>query len=355
MIALLPIGESSEVELASTRDWRAADGFVREVSMAASKHARDILFFDVIVDRRTSQAPWPPLSALVALWTTAHANPKFPAKEFEKGSITSIIKDVSIVPDDVATLLIEVSDKNAPNQTYLDHQAKTARHLPKTRPEGNGHSAHIVLSLKQQKGQPNTYLALIEAIPGVSIAKIQSTLNTAIRLLCKADDSLFTFVKAGGIKQKPKSYVPHITLGGHPSKQFLSDLETGKVSGLKLIAPQGKQVLGQSPFLHVNNYSLDVSVSKDIPKGQRWKTLFTDITSKNADFPMARIYVQPEEGGKSFHVDVDTATGKVIGEAYIRSRRIAGITPMLENSSADAIVTHFADLMSTILLKERTV
>lgn len=322
--------------------------------MAVQKHARDILFFDLSVSRRATQAPFPKLRELLPLWKRAKEEDGFPCKEWEKGMVTALIKDIDIDDEqDIATLLIEVSDKNAPNSTYLNHDKRTSRHIKKEKPEGNGFSAHVFMSLKEQEGQANTYLTLIEAIPAVSVGRIQSVLNTALRHICShVDGSPFTYVKPGGGK-KEEDYVPHILLAGCPSEQFLQDIEEGRINGLRLVAPTTHESLGQGKYLQMDELSVSVKVSRDIPKGERFETILTGAKAKKAQFPTARIYIQPEEGGKSFHVDVDVETGNIIGEAYVKARRLGGFDPLLETSAAEEIVPHFAAKVKALLVKER--
>jgi hypothetical protein len=231
----------------------------------------------------------------------------------------------------------------------------SGRHIAKEEPEGNGHAAHVVVSLKEEAGQPNSYLTIIEQMPTVSVARIQSTLNSAIRDLCKeaGKDGRFRYTKPGGGK-KEAPYVPHIILGGHPSEQFQADVEEGRINGLQLMKPVEKTPLGQSNYLHIEQYSARISVSKDIPKGARWKTLLGGAQMKKDEFPQARLYIQPERDGPSFHVDFETDTGTVISEAYVKSRRVGGFEQLLENSSPDGIVIHFEKRLKDIVVKERS-
>jgi len=321
--------------------------------LAVQKHSRNVMFYDIFVARRAQQAPYPSLADLAALWQQAQQDSTFPAKEFEKGAVTVIIKDADHdAANETLTLLIEVSDKNAPNATYLDHGQRTGRHIPKTAPEGNGFAAHVVMSLKAETGKANTYLALIEVIPTVNARRIASVLNYVVNKMCKDTATLFTYVKGGG--KKPIAYIPHINLGGHPSDSFYTDVEEGKIHGLQLITSQSNAPLGQSPYLTIKDYSMRVNVSKDIPQGQRWSTVFSGLQLKQADFPSARIYMQPEENGPSVSVDIDSSTGTIIGDAYIKVRRIGSINPVLETGSPDTIVPHFEQHIKDILLKERT-
>lgn len=321
--------------------------------MAYSKTARDVLFFDLTVQRRATQAPFPPLSEIFPLWEKASLDIKFPVKKFLDGSVTAIIKDYANDPvAKTITMLVEVSDRNAPDSTYLDHDTRGSRHNQKKKSEGNGFSAHIFISTEHNKGVPNTYLTFVEAIPNVSIQRIQSTLNSVIRHFCEKDGKTFTYQRPGG-SQKLLPFVPHIALAGVPSDQFIADIERGKIHGMTLVNTVVKQPAAASAFVKFEEASLKVRVSKNIPKGQRWKTLLDTAKSKKVDFPTARIWLQPEEGGKSGHVDVDADTGKIIGEAYVKTKRISAIDPPIENTSPDKIVAQFAAKAAAIMKQER--
>lgn|GEM_PF-4047904 len=318
--------------------------------MAITKHARDLLFFDMIVSRRTHHAPFPKLPDLAALWIETASDKSAPVKTFEKGMVTCIIKDSHLDDhDNVLTLLIEVSDKNTPDTTYLDHQNRTGRTFKKEEPEGTGFAAHVLISLDEQK--ENTYTAAIEVMPTVSAARVQSVLNWTIRRLCAIDSELFTFVRPGGSK-KAVSYVPHILLAGHPSDAFIKDIENGRINGMRLIKTEEKKSLGQKGYLKIKKYIAEVSVSKDIPQGERWSLLKKGAKMEKDKFPMARILVQPESGGKSFHVDIDSDTGALIGQAYTKSKRLTGFESMLHSSSPDVVVQEFRIKATSALKKE---
>lgn len=331
-------------------------GIIRglEGDVAVQKHARDILFFELSVSRRATQAPYPKLRELLPLWQQAKDEEDFPCKEWEKGAVTALIKDIETDDaQEIVTLLIEVSDKNAPNSTYLNHDNRTSRHIKKEEPEGNGFSAHVFISLREEDSNANTYLTLVEAIPAVSIGRIQSVLNTALRHVCRdIDGSPFTYVRPGGGK-KIEGYVPHILLAGCPSEQFYKDIEEGRINGLRLVAPTTHESLGQGKYLHMDELSVSVKVSRAIPKGERFDTILTGAKAKVKQYPTARIYIQPEEGGKSFSVDVDVETGAIIGEAYVKSRHLGGFDPLLETSAAEEIVPHFAAKVKALLARER--
>ena len=322
--------------------------------MVVQKDARNIQFFDLVVSRRAVHAPYPALEKLVELWQEAANDTNYKPKTFNGDQVTSLITDMKIdTLSKTVTILIDVADQAAPDHSYGNHVARKARHLKKENGEGNGHAAHMVISLVSETGKPNSYLAVLEAMPTISPYRVRSTLNDILRTLCSVSVSgRFTYEKPGGVK-KPVSFVPHIDLAGHPSDQFKRDIENGNINGLQLIAPATQRTLGQDQFLKVDESLLRVKVSRDIPVGQRLATILRDIKGESDNFPKTRIHIQPERDGKSFHIDLDTETGNVISQAYVKSSRISAIDPLLEKAAPEAIVPHFEKLMKAKLIGAR--
>ncbi|MXO46852.1 hypothetical protein GRI69_01070 [Erythrobacter vulgaris] len=321
--------------------------------MAISRHQRNVLFFDLMVTRRAKHAPYPDIKRLADLWIDAAQNPSFPVKAFEKGTVTYLVKDAEIdVAKETVTLLIEASNKNAPNASYLDHDKRSKRDFLKRDPEGSGHSAHLVVSLKQQGGQPHTYLALLEDVPMMPIHRVKSVLNFIISQLCKADPSKFEFTPPGGSKVA-KPYIPRIEFGGHVSDRFQTDIETAKIHAIRLLAPASNQTLGQGGHLAYGEHELEIKVKNRPVKGQTWTTLRGAFTANKSKFPEARISFQPEDGGKSTSVRVDTATGQIIGKDYVRFLKFGSITPPLDSTALDKIAQGFANRVKTVVEKER--
>lgn len=321
--------------------------------MAVTKSARNILYYDLVVTRRAQHAPFPALKTLANLWVKAHSAGDVPAKKFQNGEITAILKDVySDRASDILTLLIELSDREAPDATYVNHSSRTSTHHPKATDEGSGNSAHVFISMKPNAVKPDTYMTLIEAIPAVSAQRIQAILNGIVKHYCEADPTLFTYQRPGGSK-KEIPYQPHIALGGYPSDQFLKDIESGKIHGMTLVSPKVKAPLGQSPYLKLEQLTMKVKVSKDLPKGQRWQTLIGEAKLNKSDFPQVRISLQPEKNGKSVSVDVDADTGKIMGDGYIKVIRIDNINPPMSRSSPDKVASQLHDRVAAIIIKER--
>lgn len=321
--------------------------------MAVSRHLRNILFFDLMVSRKAKHAPYPDLRRLAETWIAATKDASFPVKSFEKGTVTYLIKDADLdSANDTVTLLIEASNRNAPNASYLDHGKRTKRDFLKDDPEGSGHSAHLVISLKAQGGQPHTYLALLEDVPMMPIHRVKSVLNFVVSQACKTDPSKFEYTPPGGTKVA-KPYVPRVDFGGHVSDRFQHDIEAAKIHGIRLLAPASGKALGQGGYLAYGEHELEIKIKNRPVKGQTWTTLRGAFTANKSKFPEARISFQPEDGGKSTSVRVDTATGQIIGKDYVRFQKIGSIVPPLDSTALEEIAKVFAGRVAAILVKER--
>lgn len=319
--------------------------------MALKAHEREVLYTDIIVRRRADQAPFPPLTALADIWVRAQVE-KLPPKKFEKGTVTVIIADSHLdLLDDTVTLLISVADSNASDATYADHVSRVSRDIAKNPTEGNEYSAHVVFSLKERAGYPQTYACLIERVPTLSVARLQSVLNDLISRQCKEDETTFTYKGVGGQK-KAKPFIPNVLIETQASEQFEKDIEAGKLSGLRLSKPAVTTAsTSMGPFLKLQDYSLNVKISPDLPKGQRWQTIKKAIIAKSAEFQKARLYLQPVDAASSTSVDFDANTGNLLGEAYARKRRIGPLNPLLRNGS-QKIATHLEGEMLKLLKAE---
>lgn len=189
-------------------------------------------------------------------------------------------------------------------------------------------------------------------MPSVSAYRIRSVLNGAIKSACETNPGLFEFTKPGGTKKKTP-FVPHIMLDGHPSEQFLHDIEHGRINGVQLVERSAAGLLGQNPYLESQESILKIKLSQSIPVGQRLVTLISNLGSKSHQYPTTRISLQPESGGNSFQVEIETSTGNLISEAYVKSKKLNFPTQPLLVTSPDTIVTHLAEAMKDVIGKAR--
>ena len=316
---------------------------------------RYIYFYDLHVKKAAKHAHFPALSDVFAVWNDAFQAEK--AKHIrEKGSVVYRIGDLNYDSgENTLELLIRRSDVSAAEAAYGNIHSGKLRIATKAQDEGGDVAAHVVMSLKQERSKPNTYLVLIEGVPRVGHLAIQSLLNKLISERYSNDKSVFEYADPGGARKdglpRMRPFTPTIELQGHLSDSFISDLENGSVYGIELMKHKKKTPLGGSAYLHEDTQILKLSVDKNLPSSERWSQILLPIQQKKTDYPQARIrFVDPDK--KIRTVKVDLNTGTLSQQLYVKCYRQSGINPPLAQSSS-SLVRHLSDPMLARLKSNR--
>lgn len=139
---------------------------------------------------------------------------------------------------DRCEMLIGFADPNAADPTFNDRQAKKRRVVPKVGDEGLEHSAHIVWHYQHQANN-KACAFFLEGATGLSSTAIVRFVNKLIREFCKLYPNHFTTLDPTGAQVQgiPKRIAlrPRLELRGHPSAEFIRDLQNGEISELELI------------------------------------------------------------------------------------------------------------------------
>lgn len=139
---------------------------------------------------------------------------------------------------DRCEMLIGFADPNAADPTFNDRPAKKRRVVPKIGDEGLEHSAHIVWYYEDRaNNKPCAFY--MEGATGLSSTAIVRFVNRLLREFCKLFPGHFTALDPTGelVKGVPKRIAlrPRLELRGHPSAEFIRDLQKGEISELELI------------------------------------------------------------------------------------------------------------------------
>lgn len=140
---------------------------------------------------------------------------------------------------DRCEMLIGFADPNAADPTFNDRPAKKRRVVPKIGNEGLEHSAHIVWYYEDKtKNKPCAFY--LEGAVGLSSTAIVRFVNKLIREFCKLHPAHFTVIDPTGAVAAdgtPKRIAlrPRLELRGHPSAEFIRDLQKGQIAELELI------------------------------------------------------------------------------------------------------------------------
>jgi len=139
---------------------------------------------------------------------------------------------------DRCEMLIGYADPNAADPTFNDRPAKKRRVVPKIGDEGLEHSAHIIWYYEDQtRNKPCAFY--LEGATGLSSTAIVRFVNKLLREFCRLYPAHFTVVDPTGAHANgaPKriGLRPRLELRGHPSAEFIRDLQKGEIAELELI------------------------------------------------------------------------------------------------------------------------
>ena len=222
--------------------------------------------------------------------------------------------------------------------------------------EEGEYGCHVILSLQEQADRPNHYLALVERVTSISTSFIDRLLNGIIRNEYHENKEAFTCEDQSGVRDKhgnPKiiGFRPKLEFVGHPSDYFIQEIEQGELTGITLVESLKQTQIGGRPYLKQKEKQLVISIDKNNLVKNLWNDLVGAMKSQSKDWKTARIrYKKPS--GNITNITMETTTGNVLEDKFVRSIRITDIDPVLDNS-AQNIVRHLADSILEQLLNYR--
>jgi hypothetical protein len=146
-----------------------------------------------------------------------------------------------------------------------------------------------------------------------------------------------------------------LEMTGHPSENFVSELEAGTLKDIVLVHNEQEGQLGSRSWLRKQERTLKVKPqsTENVPS-KVWQYLKGTLSGEAEHFEKARIKFKTADGA-IVTVEVDTGSGNVVhDDRYVKSRRITEIDPPLEESS-ETLVSHFVEQMEQHLDAHRVV
>lgn len=319
---------------------------------------RQIFSYDLVVNARARHAKPPPLAEIAHVWKLMY-DKGICSHEREKGEVVYRIGDMSLEDDEdgVLRLLLRRCDTNAANAVYSHRHTGEPRVAERTDDEGGDRAAHLVISLQHETNKPASYLCHLEGVPGLSHRLVQATLNAVLKQAIRSESVTFSYPDPSGARLRdgsPKvtAFTPTVELIGHPSDALIQDIENGKLQNITLIDQRPKRQLGGNQYLIENEQRIGVKVAPNIPSTNRVTSIIAAIKSRKQDYQKAKIrFVDP--GGVQRSIDYDIATGSPEQQNYVRSYKIMGINPPLDESSV-ALVPFLVERMRARVIAERT-
>lgn len=298
---------------------------------------RQIFSYDLMILARARHAMPPPLSDIVAAWQTMF-NLGECSHVREKGSVIYRIGDLSVDnAAQVASILLRRCDTNAANAVYSHKVTGVPRIVEQEDDEGGDRAAHLVVSLRNERGKPASYLCHLEGVPGLSHRLVQATLNAVLKQSISNARAVFSYPDPGGARDRdgnPKTtnFIPSIEMVGHPSPALVNDIELGQLHDITLVDQRPQNQLGGNQYLVENERRLKVKAAPNMPSHGRVQSLIAAFQTRRADFQRAKVrFTDPD--GINRTIDYDIATGTPEQQNYVRSYKVTGINPPMDESS----------------------
>lgn len=317
---------------------------------------RDFYIFDLEIAARKVGASIPTMSDILpVLDRMKKAGRIYPVYA---NSASMIIGDIAV--DNVhhyVTLLVRLSDKAAPNSVYSDLKTGHFNEHIKSGNVGADFGCHVLISTVPEKGLPNIYTCAIERIPGLPFDLVRRFLSKLLSYEYKQNTSFFSYPHpAGGLDAKKQPRLerccPHIDLRGRPSDALVSDINSGRITGVSLIKSEPVTPISGAAYLTKHTSELKLGIDHNNMPANVWASLTQAFKQNAQTYNTAQVKYRVPNSTRTVTVEIDAATCAPLTEMYICSFEINNIFPHLA-SSAQSIVKHLHDLVQPLFLSHR--
>lgn len=294
----------------------------------SDRHVRDIIFIDLVL----SFDP-PDLGQVQSLgWFAKRILKLYEEKKTSRWGREKRRKvricDMSEINDesDAVTILLHFNDREGPDAAFCDMETDSQREEAKRTSEGRPETAHVMFKLSPVTEGGNRYNGLLEVKGKLNRSAVERYINWILKEIKKAYPENFEFPHPDGAVIRGKPHMskvnPYAEIQGHLSEEFRSEIEAGKLSGIRLISKERKHLnTGETALVKptVNEIKLEPTTSwREI--GLRG-VLDAMTIGKKADYSSAKISFSSGDG-VSHSCEIDTDTGNVRGEGFVKKKRI---------------------------------
>ncbi|HGM5295040.1 TPA: hypothetical protein ACKP0P_001608 [Serratia marcescens] len=155
-----------------------------------------------------------------------------------------------------ATLLIQMCDKNVSDPVFSELKSGSLRVEPKLAGEGIAVSAHVVLSLQPNTNSTNSYLTLVEDVPGIGRTILKSFLQ-----------ALFKEAFDGDEFKNPNTnrfceHRPMLEITSHQSRSLADSLKGGRLLTVTLTSSKKISEFDKTPYTQQVDHVVKLKVVK---------------------------------------------------------------------------------------------
>lgn len=300
------------------------------------KNERTVYFYDlsIIARSRSFEAP-KPISVRKAFDLIKLIPEESRVRNFSNGQEEFYISDWRWdEKEEIACILINKSDKDLSDPIFTDPTNRKRRVVEKMNGEGQDFSIHAVIKFPKDTSEPA--VLLLEHCNGLGVSVLKRLLNGLLKDAKSLEPASYEQNHPDGSRDengKSRKYKVNFTFGvaGHPSSDFINDLNRGKVDSIELITETKRyNQIDQEGYIKEKCQILSVTLSdsEGLLKDKATKVV-NFIKNKKADFGKARIKFKTESG-LSRTVEMSTEDG--LASQYVKKEKIEGFVKTLDSS-----------------------
>lgn len=239
-----------------------------------------------------------------------------------------------------AIFLINRCDPSSPDAVSANPIEKSRVVHVKPANHGGEYSAHVILKLDPERGN-NHYLCIFESAhgSGLSATAIRSYLAHIIRHCKKQKQSDYKIPNINGATNKRGerllvNHVHEVSFRGHPSDQFISDLQTGTLSSVELVSYSAVGAKwDENGFIKEKKRTIELEPNKDLigDSLEAVRSVRDRVLGKAKRYSSIRLKFTTEHGEPK-DVTMSTDTGDLnTPDAYVKKHAL-GINLIKSNS-----------------------
>ena len=308
---------------------------------------RDIAFYEMVF--RPSAPTATPNHDTNDLFTVISdaVNSEFGRKKIKLSGVEHTIELLEFNPTysgNFAVGYIGISDSTVPVPARRHRNTKAIKFAPKGSDEDDEFGCHFFIS---RTPHPNgKYTFYLERMTKLGASNVQalfrhifSSQHESVKE--KGGIGLFAGPHKKG-KNKDVGYGIIVDLVGIPSDKAATIVNQRLITGITLVSEDTKAPFGGKKYLRARKQ--DLRVQLDLQAASNVVDLFDDLKgafkSEASKWKTARLqFDSPTEGKGS--ISLDTATGSILEDRFIKKVTITAISPQLPTSSGQ-IAAHFA-------------
>lgn len=247
-------------------------------TMFFEKHSRFVRRFDFRFSARKGSAPVLPLigsddepTIYDALQLYLDAGKAIAVQP--NGDVVDLIKIEHLIKQKVLVLLFHRGSPDAADPTYRkkDQSGLSIRTAARQQGEEQAASAHLIIRVDDDGF--DTYRAVLEEIPGISMTSIQEIIRLALR------EYNYTYEDKFG---NPAETYCTFKAEGKKSETLSEALKQGRIGSIKLVRPASRTMIDADPDFQPVNETMTVRV-KGVVDGKNWVTKLGNFVRRARD------------------------------------------------------------------------